>query len=268
MVALRKWIGERGLPVVLKTDGSASGEGVRVAATLGQAEGAFRALRAPLSFVRMAKRALVNSDLRWVRPTLERHKAVVNAQEFIGGRDATSLVACWQGKVLAGLHFEVINKQYPRGPASVMRLIENIEMVVAIQKIVRRLDLSGLCGFDFLLQGDGNTPYLIEMNPRATQVGHLTLGSGRDLPAALYSALTATAIREARSVTDNSTIALFPQELMRDPESPFLRSAYHDIPWEEPELVRACLRKIRKWTDWRPVEELIQTLSRHRPKAL
>ena len=33
---------------------------------------------------------------------------------------------------------------------------------------------------------------------------------------------------------------------MRDPASPFLTSGYHDVPWEEPELLRACLRK--RWT--------------------
>ena len=106
------------------------------------------------------------------------------------------------------------------------------------------------------------------MNPRATQVGHLALGIGHDLAAALYSAATAKEIREARSMTANRTIALFPQELMRDPNSPFLQSAYHDIPWEEPALLRACLRKSQKWTDWRPVEELIQTLLRNGPKKL
>jgi ATP-grasp domain len=253
---LRKWIAERALPVVLKTDGSSSGEGVRVPTTPGQAERAFRALQSPLSFVRMTKRALINRDLRWILPTLERRHSVVNAQEFIEGRDATSVVACWKGEVLAGLHFEVMIKQYVRGPASVLRVIDNIEMVVAIQKIVRRLCLSGLQGFDFLLKGNADTPYLIEMNPRATQVGHLALGTGRDLPAALYSALTGKAIQEAPSVTSNSTIVLFPQEWLRNPESSYLRSGYHDIPWEEPELIRECLRKAQKWTDWRSPEEL------------
>jgi hypothetical protein len=30
---------------------------------------------------------------------------------------------------------------------------------------------------------------------------------------------------------------MFPQELWRDPTSPYLRSAYHDIPQNEPEFV-------------------------------
>jgi hypothetical protein len=259
--SLRKWIEERGLPVVLKADDSSSGEGVRVAATPQEAERAFRALQSPLSYARMAKRALINRDLRCVRPTLERRHPVVNAQEFIEGRDATSLVACWKGEVLASLHFEVIITQYMCGPASVLRLIENLEMAVAIQKIARRLSLSGLYGCDFQLECGTDTAYLVELNPRATQVGHLALGRGRDLPAALYAALTGKAIQEAPKVTDNSTITLFPQEWLRNPESPYLRTGYHDIPWDEPELMRACLRKTRKWSDWRSLRRLFQGLS-------
>jgi hypothetical protein len=112
--------------------------------------------------------------------------------------------------------------------------------------MVRRLNLSGLQGFDFMLETDTGSAYLIEINPRATQVGHLTLGSGRDLPAALYAAVSGEAVHPAPKLTENDTIALFPQEWMRDPESAFLQSAYHDVPWEEPEVLRACLQKIRK----------------------
>src|SRR5260370_10776429 len=33
---------------------------------------------------------------------------------------------------------------------------------------------------------------------------------------------------------------------MRDPASSFIQSGYHDVPWEEPELVRACIQKALK----------------------
>ena len=63
--------------------------------------------------------------------------------------------------------------------------------------------------------GTGNA-HLIEMNPRATQVGHLTLGAGRDLPGALYAAVSGEPLRETPPVTDKDTIALFPKEWIRD----------------------------------------------------
>src|SRR5277367_6638419 len=116
-------------------------------------------------------------------------------------------------------------------------------MAAAAEKMVRRLQLSGMQGFDFMLEAESRAAYLIEINPRATQVGHLSVGAGRDLPSALVSAITDTPVAAAPKMTENDTIALFPQEWLRDPSSAFLRSGYHDVPWGEPELLRACVRK-------------------------
>jgi hypothetical protein len=265
---LKACVSEMGFPLVLKADGSSSGEGTQVVRTVREADRALGSLQRPLHFVRVVKRVLVNQDLRSVRPKLQRRRAIVNAQKFIAGRDATSLVACWEGVVLGGLHFEVVQKQYTYGPASVMRLIENPEIESAIAKAVRRLKLSGLHGFDFLLEDSTELPYMIEFNPRATQVGHLTLGTGRDLPGALYGALTRKPVCEAPKVTDNPTITLFPQEWLRDPESTFLKTGYHDIPWEEPELIQACLRTTWKWCTWRSLEEWIRNFSTNRSLLL
>ena len=240
---LEAWIGRAGFPTLLKANGTSSGEGVRIARNWKQAKQAFRALQAPPLLIRAAKRTLINHDTQLVWPALLRRRSTVNAQAFVPGNDATSLVVCWRGKVLAGLHFEVLEKQYINGPASVMRLIDNTEMARAAEKICRRLNLSGFHGFDFIVEEGTGHAHLIEMNPRTTQVGHLTLGCGRDLPAELFAAVTQTTVRESPCITDKATIALFPQEWNRDPHSPFLESAYHDVPWEEPELIRACVRK-------------------------
>jgi hypothetical protein len=258
---LRKWVTRIGLPTVLKANGTSGGDGIRVVHTLEEAERAFRTLQAPPLLARAAKRALIDQDKTLVWPSLLRYRSVVNAQVFVAGREATSTVACWKGTVLAGLHFEVLNKRDPTGPSSVVRLIENIEMSAAAEKMVRRLKLSGLYGFDFMLEAHTGNAHLIEINPRATQVGHLTLGPGRDLPAALYSAVSGEPFRSAPKVTENDTIALFPQEWMRDPASSFLASGYHDVPWEEPELLGACIRKHWKWSPRHSQQNSVQTLS-------
>jgi hypothetical protein len=243
---LRKWVARVGLPTVLKADGTSGGEGVRVANTLDEAERAFRVLQAPPLVARAIKRAVVDQDKSMVWPSLFRHRYVVNAQTFVTGHEATTTVACWKGAVLASLHFEVVNKRSSVGPSSVLRLIENAEMSTAAEKMVRRLKLSGIHGFDFMLEADSGNAHLIEINPRATQVGHLALGPGHDLPAALYSAVSGEPFRAAPKVTEKDIVTLFPQEWMRDPASPFLTSGYHDVPWEEPELLRACVRKTWK----------------------
>lgn len=237
VASLKSWFARTGIPTVLKANGTSGGDGVRVVHNFEAALQAYCALQAPPSMVRAAKRAVADYDKTLLWPSLLRRRSVVNAQEFIAGREATSAVACWQGKVLASLHLEVLNKRDAAGPSSVVRLVENNEMSTAAEITVRMLKLSGLHGFDFMLEADSGKAHLIEINPRATQVGHLALGAGRDLPAALYAVLTGEPIRAAAPITVNDTIALFPQEWTRDARSPFLQSAYHDVPWDEPGLL-------------------------------
>ena len=247
---LGKWIASRGLPTALKTDGSSGGDGVRIVHTKEEAERAFRSLAKPPLWARAAKRALIDGDTTLVWPSLLRRHPTVNAQAFVPGREATTTVACWKGSVLAALHFEVLSKVDSAGHATVLRLIEDAEMSAATEKMVHRLSLSGVHGFDFMREAQTGNAYLIEMNPRTTQVGHLTLGPGRDLPAALHAAVSGEAVQVAPAVTEKDTIALFPQEWIRDSASPFLQSAYHDVPWEAPELVLACIRRRRQQVAW------------------
>ena len=215
----------------------------RIVQSAKEAARAFRKLQAPPRLAQGVKRALIDRDKTLIWPSILRSRWVINAQEFVPGREATSLIACWKGTVLASLHFEVIHKLSSSGPATVLRLVENTEMASATQKMARRLGLSGLHGFDFMLEERTGNAYLIEINPRTTQVGHLTLGPGRDLPAALYAAVSGETPRPAPKVTEKDTVVLFPGEWTRNPESTYLRSAYHDVPWEEPGLVRIGLER-------------------------
>ncbi|MHB8617580.1 MAG: ATP-binding protein [Candidatus Acidiferrales bacterium] len=260
---LGKWIARKGFPTVLKADGTSGGEGVRITRTVEEAERAFQELRVSSfsALARAAKRALIDQDKTFVWQSLFHRRSTVNAQGFVAGREATSAIACWKGTVLAGLHFEVLSKQYPAGPASVVRVIDNAEMSAAAKKIARRLNLSGLHGLDFMLEGSTGNAYLIEINPRATQVGHLALGPSRDLPAALYAAASGKPVQEAPIITENDKIALFPHECMKNPASAFLRLGYHDVPWEEPELVRLCVQTHQKQAASYPQQKWIQDFS-------
>jgi hypothetical protein len=243
---LTKWIARMGFPTVLKANGTSGGDGVKVVNTVEEAEHAFRKLQAPPLMARAIKRALVDRDPTLVPPSVLRRGFVVNAQAFVAGREATSTVACWKGKVLASLHFEVLKKAASTGHATVLRSIEHPGMSGACENVARRLELSGLHGLDFMLEADTGNAHLIEINPRTTQVGHLALGLERDLPGALYAAVTGREIQPAPKITENDTIALFPHEWARDPKSEFLQSAYHDVPWEEPRLIRSCIRTAKQ----------------------
>lgn len=237
--------GRVGFPAVLKSDGSFAGSGVRIVHDGAEARQAFRELKAPPLLMRAIKRALFDQDTTLIWPSLLRRRAPVSAHQFIPGREATSTVVCWQGQVLASHHFEVLKTAYPRGPATVVRLIEDAGMSSAAEKMVRRLKLSGLHGLDFVRDSGGRHAYLIEMNPRATQAGHLALGPGRDLCAALYTAITGEAVQARPKITDRDTIVLYPQELVKNPASPFLGSGYHDVPWDDPDLALASIERYR-----------------------
>jgi len=258
---LREWIARFGLPAVLKANGTSGGEGVRIVRTPQEAEQAFRRLQAPPLLARALKRTLVDQDAALLLPSIQRQEFVLSAQRFISGSEATSAVACWEGKVIASLHFEVIHKKHAAGHSTVVRVINNAEMLSATSKLAQRLHLSGLYGFDFMLEAGTRDAYLIEINPRSTQVGHLALGPGRDIPAALYAAVSGETVRTTPPITEKDTIALFPQEWIRDSTSPYLRSAYHDVPWEEPELIRDCIQARAKQRSWRSRNDVVGTLS-------
>lgn len=246
---LKKWTERVGFPAVLKADGTSGGDGVRVVRDMDEAERAFRKLQAPPLLARALKRAIIDRDTTLVSPSLLRKRFSISGQSFVKGREATTTLACWKGSVLAGLHFEVVSKSNTTGPSTVLRLIDNAEMALAAEKIVRRLGLSGLIGFDFMLEEATGNAYLIEINPRSTQVGHMSLGPSRNLPVALWRAVTGLPAQDPPAVTEKDTIVLFPFEWLKNPKSPFLFSGYHDVPWEEAEFIRACVGTRRKQED-------------------
>lgn len=246
---LRKWIERVGFPALIKADGTSGGDGVRVVRNIDEAERAFRKLQAPPLLARALKRAIIDRDTTLIWQSLLRKRFNMSGQSFVKGREATTTLACWKGSVLASLHFEVVNKSNATGPSTVLRLIDNAEMALAAEKIVRRLELSGIIGFDFMLEDATENAYLIEINPRSTQVGHLSLGPQRNLPVALWRAVTGLPVQEPPAVTEKDTIALFPFEWLKNPKSPFLFSGYHDVPWEEVEFTRACVGTRSKQKD-------------------
>jgi biotin carboxylase len=240
---LRDWLGREGFPAVLKANHSWGGTGVIVIQNLQEAELAYRRMTGPQELARAIKRLVWNQEPELFLRRSRGLRPVLSIQTYIPGRPANCAAACWEGEVIASIEVEVLVTQSPTGNATVVRVIHNPEIVKAARSVARRLGISGFFGFDFVLEEASGRPYLIEINPRATQINHLALGAGRDLPAALRARISGEPVRATRAVTDCETIALFPQEWHRDPQSRFFLTAYHDVPYDEPELVRALLRR-------------------------
>ena len=197
----------------------------------------------------------MDRDLFLARRWWDDVRPAVVAQSFVRGCPANCAVVCWNGKVLAGVGCEAVKTETPVGPATVIRLVDNAEMMGAAAKIARRLSLSGFFGLDFVIEEGTGAAYLIEMNPRCTPPCHLRVGIGRDMIGALSAQLTGKPLSEPVLITQNKLIAYFPQALLRNSE--LLSSSYHDVPFGEPELVQELLRP---WPDRRVLNTVLNSL--------
>ncbi len=164
----------------------------------------------------------------------------VTVNEVIRGKSAMFGVAAANGKILA--HAAAMKEQtYPHknGPSSVVRFIQHPRMEQTIEKLVGQWGATGLLGFDFILSADGEAS-LLECNARPisiTPMGNLT---GHDLCLALHHHLTGLEI-PAPTAPRHQVVAHFPNEWRRDPASPYLHDAYHDVPWDDPVLLQRLM---------------------------
>jgi biotin carboxylase len=242
---VEQWLAQFGFPAVLKADGTSGGEGVKIVHTLSEALRAYKILRAPLATIVAAKRTLIDRDSNCIVPWLMQHPRQVSIQRFVAGPDATVAIACWQGETLASIDAEVLQTSRPKGPATILRLCRDGDRLDSIQKIVRKLGFTGLCGFDFMIDAVKGESYLIEMNARATQTCSLPLGPQRDLIASFCSALSGQPFFDTPLQFAGDTIALFPMACGGDTSSDLFRSAYLDLPVGEPDLVSLGMKQIQ-----------------------
>ncbi len=243
------------LPCVLKADGTWGGSGVKIAHSVEQAKQCFLEVADFFGAERAIKQLIVYRDSFWLRPWWKRLKPAVIVQSYIDGRPANCAVVCWKGKILAGIGVEVVSTEGSTGPATVVRVVDNPEMMHSAKRIAHKLNLSGFFGLDFIIEKESGATFLIEMNPRCTPVCHLQLGRGRDMIGALCAQLSGQPFREAPSMTQNDMIAYFPQAWQC--KSKFLKSSFLDVPLEEPALVSELLRP---WPDLGVVARMFHLL--------
>jgi ATP-grasp domain len=232
-----------GFPAVLKSDGSFGGMGVAVIHTRAEAKHAFGRLTAYNNVARALKRLIVDRDANLILPCLRRTCPQISVQRFLFGKRANAAVACWNGTVLAQVCVEVIASNKATGPATVVSVIAHPGMSQAVERLVRVLNLSGLCGFDFILDSTDGSTHLIDFNPRATQTCHL-LSSERTQPvlslAAKLRGLPPPIVDDHRS-PHRGPIVLFPHLPAYAPKSDYSKYTEIDLPSQSPELVKIGL---------------------------
>ena len=85
--------------------------------------------------------------------------------------------------------------------------------------------------------------YLLQISRRVTPGHHSGALVGVDLCAALHAALTGTPSSVPRDLPSGfeRTLAQFPQEWLRDAESPYLMDFPLGAPWDDPDLLAAMV---------------------------
>ena len=230
-------------PAVLKQDGTWGGEGVMIVRSLAEATERFHSAPRTRKAWMAWKRYLVDRHFFALWVWQRRKDSEMTIQEFIPGHPATTMFACWRGEVLASSTVEVLFSQAPTGAADVVRVLKNNEIEDAVRLLARKLQLSGFHGLDFLIEQDTGAAYLLELNPRATQLGHLNLSARGDLAGVMAGKLKNEEpgwIASENQIQDGP-IVFFPNTFKSNPGSAYLYQGYHDVPWDEPVLVRELL---------------------------
>jgi hypothetical protein len=247
-----------GYPAVLKTDGSSGGAGVAIVHNELEAKRAFSRLSSSAGVLLTLKRLIVDGDANLILPCLRRTRLDVSIQPYVPGRLANIAVACWEGSILGQVCVEVLSSNGETGPATVVRVISHEGMSQAAEKMVRLLKLSGLCGFDFILDSK-NAAHLIDFNPRATQTCHLIPSDAQQPLASLISKLDGSVSREACKGPLDGPIVLFPHGFFHEKDGPFSKYAFNDLPADSPEFLTFGLEYRRKRS--RPLVRAIRYLS-------
>jgi hypothetical protein len=234
---------EHGFRLVLKSDGTAAGTGVRVCSSPAEAEAAYRELRAALDAPGIRRTPLAERVLygREGRP-----EPRIHVQKFIPGQEAMRLFLAVDGREVCGLSAsKVVRSNDGLGPATVVEMIDHPEMAAATRGFAAAARYAGLGSVDFLVEDGTGHAYAVEINARLTALVHLGALAGTD-----FGVRWLCALRGTESAGDTyragARIALFPREWLRDPASPHLRECYVDAPVDDPGLLAAIVEHAQR----------------------
>lgn len=239
-LALRAAVAAMPYPLLLKADDLWGGIGVRACRDADAALAAFRQMRRAPPWASIGAQALRVASWIPLRARLRFSPPTISVQELVPGVAANCGALCWRGRVLASNTHQVLAGQRNNGPASVVRVAPHDGIATTVERLTGLLGLSGFCGFDFIIETGTRRAVLLEINPRMTSASYVAAPGTTSLTTHLRRHVAGdVALPEAAAL--DAVVTLFPQELDRDRHSPALFEHRHDVPWDEPEFLRACI---------------------------
>jgi len=176
----------------------------------------------------------------WVPPG----EACALVQRFIRGRPVNRAALAWEGREVSGFCRSRLRPPPDAvGAGSVTRYVVLPKVAALNRRLLAGLGASGFVATEFRLDPDTGTPYVIEINRRIVPATHTGALVGVDLAAALFAILERGEWNGAADLAPENecTLALFPQEWLRDRSSPDLHLFPTDAPWDDPGLFQAML---------------------------
>ncbi len=208
---LRAWYATSDRRSVLKADYSEGGRGVRIVEDLGQARAARAALIRRPGVLRVAALgALQRAPLAaWGAAYARRQPQTPLIQQYIDGTPANALFHCEDGRVDGALAVAATRTLGRHGMATAIRLIDDPDMLEAGRLLARDLNVTGFMGLDFMLEKASDKPYLLEVNPRCTQIAHLEIAGRGSLTGRLAASLAGRPLRILQPIEDRAIATFF-----------------------------------------------------------
>jgi carbamoylphosphate synthase large subunit len=206
-----------GYPVLIKLDHSWAGHGI----------------------TRCPDETTLIAALRHV-PQASRLYPVINRtlQAYIPGTGILVTFAAHRGTLLESFTMtKMVQTEF--GPTTVAAIREDEATInEPVRLLIEALGMNGFGDVDFQLEEGTGRPYFIEMNPRWVPTLHLGRRLQRDLIGSLANAIGITS-PDLGPINGpiKGPVAMFPNELFRDQHSRYLHEAFHDVPWDEPDLI-------------------------------
>ncbi len=234
-----------GYPLVLKRDMGYGGSGVTICQDERQLQESFQKLE------KISVLARVKGIVRKIFfVSIFSGEDVVSVQQFVSGTVGLIPFVSKNGKLISAnpmLKFKTHPGQ--TGPTSVGQGYFDPTLLEAVQVVSGKMNYTGFGSLDFIVDEKTKKAFIIELNPRATPVVHLTKEQvGHDLCDAFYKSQQDIAKRPVELLFNEANlkpylIALFPNEQRRDPNSPYIKGSDYDIPVDDPELIKVLLGK-------------------------
>ncbi len=195
---------------VLKKDGTWGGRGVEIVSSLPEAEGALRAFLRPATTGERTAQWLRVGDGSVFAALRHAPSPEITAQRLVRGVPANSMYACHQGRILGEVQARVAASKGKTGPSLVVQLMRDPRISRAGELLAQKLQLSGFFGLDFMLDAQTEEPFLIELNPRATQLGHVAVAGQPDLAGRLWAQWAGVALPPAADPALSSAVWFYP----------------------------------------------------------